>query len=59
MISRMSVRCSNTLVISHPVGVELVFVFFGYLARIHGIAGGVSRSFSLHNIAWMVEVTLA
>jgi hypothetical protein len=41
MISRMSVRCSNTLVISHPVGVELVFVFFGYLARIHGIAGGV------------------
>jgi hypothetical protein len=32
MISRMSVRFSNTLVISDPVGVELVSVFFGYLA---------------------------
>jgi hypothetical protein len=28
MISRMSVRFSNTLVISDPVGVELVSVFF-------------------------------
>jgi hypothetical protein len=40
MILRMSVRCFSTLVISQ-VRFELMFVFFGYLAGKHGIAGGV------------------